>query len=197
MRRPAFFSEKRDIEFHVALAHAIEAEVFLCESPGVAAQLLAKRGVDQKVLDGIGKGGFVAGGDQGSALRGEQFSVATDAVGDDGQASGHGFENDVGQAFGIGSIDGNIDRSEDGGHILAIAEKDRGRAEAKARRFLLQFLSQRAIAYENEFNIRHALMDSRGDAQKSGMIFVTMIHARDHADTERHRGASAERRARR
>ena len=41
----ALFLKKREIEFHVALAHAIEAEVFLCELEGVAAQLLAKSGV--------------------------------------------------------------------------------------------------------------------------------------------------------
>ena len=61
--------QKPDIEFHITLAHAIEAEVFLCELPSVPAQLLAKRGVGEKFLDGIGKAGFVAGGNQGSALR--------------------------------------------------------------------------------------------------------------------------------
>jgi hypothetical protein len=34
--------EERDVEVDVALAHAIEAEVLLCELPGVAAEFLAK-----------------------------------------------------------------------------------------------------------------------------------------------------------
>ena len=176
--------EKRDIEFHVTLAHAIEAEVLLCEAQSLAAQLLAKGGVGQKVLYGIGKGGLVAGGDQVSALRAEQFRVATDFVGDYGQSSGHRFENHVRQAFGIGRVDSEVERSENGGHILAVAEKDRGRAEAEARGFPLQFLTQRAVADENEVNVWHALTDARGDAEKSRLIFVTMIHARDHADAE-------------
>ena len=180
----AFLVEKGRIEFRVTLAHAIEAEVLLGELAGVSAQLLAQSGVGQKFLDGIGKGGFVAGGNQGSALRAEQFRVATDFVGDDGQSSSHRFENDVGQAFGIGSVDGDVEGRENGGHVLTVAEKDRGRAEAEARRFLLQFLAQRAIAYESEFYVWHALTDARGDAEKSRLILVTMIHARDHADAE-------------
>ena len=56
------------------------------------------------------------------------------------------------------------------------------RNQAEIRRFPFEFRTQRAIAYQNKFNIRHALMDLGGNAQKSGMILVAMIHARDHAD---------------
>src|SRR5207245_484238 len=68
--------------------------------------------------------------------------------------------------------------------ILAIAEEDCRGAKAEARRFPLQFLTQRTIADEKKLDIRHALMDLCCDAQESGMILVAMIHARDHADTD-------------
>src|ERR1035437_10852271 len=141
----ALLLQKRDIEFRVTLAHAIEAEVLLDELAGVSAQLLAQSGVGKKFLDGIGKGGFVAGGDQGSALRAEQFRVATDFVGDDGQSSSHRFENDVGQAFGIGGVDGDVEGSEDGGHVLAVAEKDCGRAEARSEEHTSELQSRQYL----------------------------------------------------
>ena len=75
-------------------------------------------------------------------------------------------------------------------------------AKAEARRFPLQFLTQRTIADEKKLDIRHALMDLCGDAQESGMILVAMVHARDHADTRdtgtfrQSRGCGAESRGR-
>ncbi len=66
--------------------------------------------------------------------------------------------------------------------ITAVTEKDGALAETKSGRLALKFGAERAIANEQEFRLRHALMNFGGNAQKSGMVLIVRVHTGDHSD---------------
>ena len=180
----ALFFEKSQVEIFVATTYTIKTEVFFHEAAGVVALLLAKMGVGEKTVDCIRKVVFILCGNEHPALVVDQLGVASYVVGDHGQAGGHGFEDGVGKAFRIGGEDGHVHGGEDGGDVAAIAEEDGAVAEAECGSLSLEFRTKRAIAGEQEFHVRHALMNLGGDAEKAGVILIVRVHARDHAHAE-------------
>ena len=88
-------AKKHRVQVRIALAHFFEAEVLLCEATGILPEPLAQRSIQEKFFDGVRETGFVAGGDQRSALIVDQFRIASYVVGDNRKRRGHRFEDDV------------------------------------------------------------------------------------------------------
>ena len=143
-----------------------------------------KTGIGEKTVDSICEAIFILRRNERAALVVNQLGVASYVVGDHGQAGGHGFEDGVGQAFGVGREDGHVHGSEDSRDVATIAEEDGAVGEAECSSLLLKFRTKGAIASEKEFHVRHALMNLGGDAEKAGVILIVRIHARDHAHAE-------------
>ena len=119
-----------------------------------------------------------------SALMVDQFGIAADVIGDYGQTAAMASRITL-DKLSESEVRTATSRKRGRRECPAIAEEDRAGAEAKTRRFPLQFRRSGPSPARRNSARRHALMDLRGDAQKSRMILVTVIHPRDHADTER------------
>jgi hypothetical protein len=99
-----------------------EAEVGLDAGAGLVAEVLAFCGGEGEDFDGGGGEGLgIARGDEGAGVAHDPGGVA-DVGGDDGDGAGHGFADDVGEAFAEGGGgDGEVERGGEGGDVGVVA----------------------------------------------------------------------------
>ena len=70
-------------------------------------------------------------------------------------------------------------------NIAAISQEDHVRPRAQVLRFAVRVsVAKRTISSQQEFDIRHLLVDSCGDAQKARVVLVVRIHARHHPNAQ-------------
>jgi hypothetical protein len=86
----------------VLLPHLFDREVGLSIGSGIMSKVRAQGLVSQHTFHGGGESLFVIRRNKNAAVVGDEFWVSTDAIGNYGDAGGHGFNDGVGQALGRG-----------------------------------------------------------------------------------------------